>query len=175
MNTPVSLLTAVLLLVPAVACAVDPFFKMPGGGTVTVDPDTNRATITRGGVTSPMWDGTYRTEDGSLLIIQQGVVVPNEPVLGARDELAGPEADEDFPVEHIVGYSPCEKLVRQVCGRDDECADTEPCDLARQLLDMEEEERDRNSSRSLTTYTSHRCQTVASDPGLFPPCEAGVP
>lgn len=172
MNVLLSTLTAVLLLAPAAASAVDPFFRMPGGGTVTVDPDTNRATITRDGVSSPMWDGTYRAEDGSLLIIHKGVVVPNEPMLGTS-ELPGPEEEEEgWTVEHIVGYSPCEKLVRRVCGRKDECADAEPCNLARQLLGMEEEERDKNSSRSLTTYTSGRCRTVDADPGLFPDCAA---
>lgn len=168
MNVLLAALTAVLLLAPAAASAVDPFFRMPGGGTVTVDPDTNRATITRDGVSSPMWDGTYRAEDGSLLIIRQGVVVPNEPVLGTR-KLPG-HAEDEWAVEHIVGYSPCEKLVRRVCGRKDECAATEPCDLARQLLHMEEEERDASTSRNLTTYTSSRCLTVDSDPGLFPDC-----
>lgn len=163
-------LAFLLLLVPALAAAVDPFFKEPGGGTVTVDPETNRATITRDGVSAPMWDGTHRMEDGSVLIIHQGVVVPNEPVLGTR-ELPTHEGEEDWQVEHIVGYSPCERLVRRVCGRDDACADTEPCNMARQLLDMEEAEREESTSRSLTTYTSSRCQAVESDPGLFPPCE----
>lgn len=164
------LLSILLLLAPALATAVDPFFKDPGGGTVTVNPDTNRATIIRDGVSAPLWDGTHVMEDGSVLIIHQGVVVPNEPVLGAREQPA-PDEEADVPVEHIVGYSPCEKLVRQVCGREDECADAEACGMARQLLDMEAAEREQSSSQSLTTYTSNRCKAVESDPGLFPPCE----
>ncbi|MGD2112397.1 MAG: hypothetical protein PVI50_03345 [Gammaproteobacteria bacterium] len=168
MEHVIRLLSVLLLAAANMAYAAEPTFGMQGGGTVTVDPDTNRATIHRDGVTAPLWDGTHRMQDGSVLIIHQGMVVPNEPVLGAR---AGPEAEEeDWPVEPIVGYSPCEQLVRRVCGRGDECVDTEACDLARQLLDMEAEERDQNTTRNLTTYTSNRCLSVEKDPGLFPDC-----
>lgn len=156
------------LLLCAAVHAAGATFSMTGGGTVTVDPATNRATVTRDGVAAPLWDGTHQMEDGSVLIIRHGEVVPNEPVLEAREPPAAEK--EDWAVEHIVGYSPCEKLVRRVCGRKDECADTEPCDLARQLLDMETQERDENTTRSLTTYTSSRCVAVDSDPGLFPDC-----
>jgi hypothetical protein len=167
---PLIRLLFILLLLPlATARAADAYFGTQNGGRVTVDPDTNRATITREGVAAPLWDGTHRMEDGSILIIRQGVVVPNEPVLEARER---PEPEEEgWKVEHIIGYSPCEKLVRRVCGRKDQCADTEGCNLAQQLLDMEEAERDDSSNRSLTTFTSGRCQRVEKDPGLFPDCK----
>jgi hypothetical protein len=162
------LLSVLLLAAASMTHAAEPTFGMPGGGTVTVDPDTNRATIQRDGATAPLWDGIHRMQDGSILIIRQGVVVPNEPVLGARERPG--EEEEDWPVEPIVGYSPCERLVRRVCGRGDECTDTEACDLARQLLTMEAEERDQNTTRYLTTYTSNRCLSVEKDTGLFPDC-----
>ena len=92
-------------------------------------------------------------------------------VLGARQPEPAPAEEENVAVELIVGFSPCEKLVRKVCGREDECADTEACDMARQLQDMESQEREESTSRSLTTYTSNRCRMVESDPGLFPECE----
>jgi hypothetical protein len=96
-------------------------------------------------------------------------VVPNEPVLEAH-ERPEPE-EEDWEIVPIVGYSPCERLVRRVCGRKEECAETEACDLARQLVAMEEEERNDSNNRSLTTYTSSRCKRVENDPGLFPTCK----
>lgn len=167
---PVTCLLFVLLVLPlSTAQAANAYFGMQNGGTVAVDPNTNRATITRDGVTAPMWDGTHRMEDGSILIIRQGVVVPNEPVLKAH-ERPRPE-EEDWAIEPIAGYSPCEKLVRRVCGRKDQCADTEACDLARQLRDMEQEERNDSDNPSLTTYTSGRCRRVEMDVGLFPDCK----
>ena len=169
MKPALRLLFLLLILPLAAARAADTYFGLQDGSRVTVDPDTNRATVTRDGVSAPMWDGTHRMQDGSVLIIRQGVVVPNEPVLEARERPKA-EEEEDWDVQHIVGYSPCEKLVRRVCGRKDECADSEACNLARQLQDMEEAERDESSNRSLTTYTSGRCLRVEKDPGLFPDC-----
>ena len=169
MKPALRLLFLLLILPLAAARAADTYFGMQDGSRVTVDPDTNRATVTRDGMSAPLWDGTHRLQDGSVLIIRQGVVVPNEPVLEARERPKF-EEEEDWDVQHIVGYSPCEKLVRRVCGRKDECADTEGCNLARQLRDMEEAERDESSNRSLTTYTSGSCRRVEMDPGLFPDC-----
>jgi hypothetical protein len=40
------------------------------GGTVTVDPQTNRATVRRDGVETQLWDGVHRLEDGSTLTIR---------------------------------------------------------------------------------------------------------
>ena len=149
--------------------AADAYFGMQNGGTIKVDPDTNRATVTRDGVTAPMWDGSHRMEDGSILIIRQGVVVPNQPVLEAREPPV-PE-DEEWAIEPIVGHSPCEKLVRRVCGRQDQCAGGEGCNLARQLLNMEQEERASADGPNLSTYSSGRCKRVAADVGLFPDCK----
>jgi len=169
MKAGIPLLIFLLLLPLSAARAADTYFDMQGGGTVRVDPDTNRATITRGGVTTPMWDGTHRMEDGSILIINRGVAVPNQPVLDAR-KLPEPR-EEEWASELIVGYSPCEKLVRRVCGREDQCAGAEGCNLARQLLGMEREERDASDSQNLTTYTSGRCQRVEMETGIFPVCK----
>jgi len=159
----------VLLSLPATVMAADAYFGMQNGGTVKVDPDTNRATITQDGVTTPLWDGTHRMEDGSILIIRQGEVVPNEPVLEARERPKPQE--EEWAAEPIVGYTPCERLVRRVCGREEQCADDEACNLARQLLNMEQDERADADNPNLTTYTSARCLGVEKDVGVFPACK----
>jgi len=163
-------LSVILLILPlGTALAAGTSFGMQGGGTVSVDPDTNRATITRSGVTTPLWDGTHRLDNGSILIIRNGEVVPNQSILEARQP---PKQEEEETVTvPIVGYTPCERLVRQVCGREDQCAGVEGCNLARQLLNMEKEERAASDSPGLTTYTSGRCRRVASDPGIFPECK----
>ena len=49
-----------LLMVPVLlshtVLSADPNFRLQQGDVVTVDPETNRATVTRGGTTTPMWD-----------------------------------------------------------------------------------------------------------------------
>ena len=158
------------LLTPAAAMAADETWQLEGGGSVTIDPDTKRATLNRDGVATPMYDGTHRTQDGEVLIIRQGIttiphVIPESP-----------RPPEEVPAEQwegapIVGYSPCEKLVRRVCGKQDQCAQAGGCRLARQLLDMEDEERTTASSRSRMTFTSGQCMESGDDAELFPICD----
>ena len=77
-NLPAMLLAALLGLSVNTATTADWTSGMQGGGTVTVDPDTQRATITRDGVTSQLWNGVHRLQDGSVLIVNHGEVVPGE-------------------------------------------------------------------------------------------------
>ena len=162
------LLFLVLVLSSHTVLLADTNFRSQQGDVVTVDPDTNRATVTRGGATTPMWDGTHRMQDGSVLIINRGIAVPNEAMLApARPELPEAEKWEGAP---IAGYSPCEKLVRRVCGVKDRCGKVEGCTLARQLLDMEQDERAASKNRSRMTYTSGQCQNMMMDAEVFPVC-----
>ena len=162
------LLLLVLVLSSHTALLADPSFKLQQGDVVTVDPDTNRATVTRGGATTPMWDGSHRMQDGSVLIINRGIAVPNKAIL-APPEPALPEA-EKWEGAPIAGYSPCEKLARRVCGAKDRCAEVEGCDLARQLLGMEEDERAASENRNRMTYSSGQCQYMMTDSEVFPIC-----
>ncbi len=149
--------------------AADSTYQLEGGGSVAVDPDTKRATVTRDGVSTPLHDGTHQTQDGTTLIIRRGVtVIPNEPPPPPREP-------EELAAEHwegapIVGYSPCERLVRTVCGKQDQCADIEGCALARQLLDMETQERNSSENRNRMSFTSGQCVEMTPDTGLFPAC-----
>jgi hypothetical protein len=155
MTPTTSLLLLLVLALPMhTALAAGPSFSLQSGGVVTVDPDSNRATVTRGGVTTPLWDGTHRLQDGSVLIINQGVTVPNRTILESR-QLPPPEA-EQWEGAPIAGYSPCEELARRVCGKENQCEEIEGCTLARQLLDMEQDERAASENQQV------------SDPG-YPP------
>ena len=157
-----------LLLSAHSVVAASRSFNLQDGATVTVDPTTNRATVTRDGVSTPLWDGTHRMQDGSVLIINRGVAVPNKAIL-EPEPLPPPEIQE-WEGAPIVGYSPCEKLVRRVCGKENQCGQVEGCNLARQLLDMEENERSNSENRNRMTYTSGQCQTVMTDASIFPLC-----
>jgi len=142
--------------------------QLQGGGTVTVDPGTNRATVTRDGVTSQLWDGAHRLQDGTILITNRGVAIPNESILESR-QIQLPETEEWEGVR-IVGTSPCERLVRRVCGDKNQCGDAEACNPANQLLDMETEERNASKNRGLMTYTSGQCLKAMNERGFFANC-----
>jgi hypothetical protein len=157
---------AALILLPAQAAEWSS--TLENGGTVTVDPDTDRATVTRDGVTAPLWNGVHRLQDGSSLIVNHGIAVPTEPIIESR-RLPPPETEEWEDV-NIVGYSPCEQLVRQVCGQQDQCAHVKACDPAHQLLEMETKERNDSSNRNLMTYTSGQCLNARKDVEYFVKC-----
>jgi hypothetical protein len=146
--------------------------KLYGGGQVAVDPDSNRATVTRDGVTTPLWDGVHRLQDGSVITVRSGQVVPNEAILRAREQPKPPVTDQAQAWEGqvIQGESPCERLVQQVCGDNQQCGQTSGCNLARQLLEMERDERARAWSHDTMTYSSGQCMEAAKDPQLFAHC-----
>ena len=64
--------------------------------------------------------------------------------------------------------SPCEKLQQRVCGRNNQCGDSQACDAANQLVDMER--NDRYASPSGYTYASGQCRGVLNDEGFFHAC-----
>lgn len=151
------------------ALAAGTTYQLQGGGSVVVDPNTKRATVTRGGVTTPLSDGAHRTTDNNVLIIRNGIAtIPREtpPPPQHKPEVPG----EEWEGAPIVGYSPCEKLVRRTCGMQNECKQDEGCMLARQLLDMESTERDESEDRNRMTYTSGQCIDVTPDTDTFPTC-----
>jgi len=145
---------------------------MQGGGTVTVDPDTRRATVTRDGVTSSLWNGVHRLQDGSVLIVNDGEVVPGEHASSPPRQLPPPDT-ADWEDVKIVGYSPCEQLARQVCGRQNECAAVDACKMSQQLLAMEQDERTGADDGSRMTYTSGQCLKATKDVEYFAVCRTG--
>ena len=146
--------------------------NLQGGGTVTVDPDTRRATITRDGVSSPLWDGVHRLQDGSAMIINNGEVVTGLSA-DAPHQLPPPEP-ADWEGMPIVGYSPCEQLTHRVCGLKNECASAEACNPVQQLLTMERGERSKAKDGSRMTFTSGQCVKSLHDESYFSRCRPTV-
>lgn len=164
------LLLAVVLGLPvSTATAAGWTAGMQGGGTVTIDPDTRRATVTRDGVTSPLWNGVHRLQDGSVLIVNHGEVVPGEHTARPPRQLPPPDTAAWEGVM-IVGYSPCEQLVRQVCGRQHACAAAEACRSSQQLLAMEQDERTLADDGARMTFTSGQCLEAIKDVEYFSAC-----
>lgn len=145
--------------------------QLQNGGQVRVDPETNRATVTRDGVTTPLWDGVHRLEDGSVITVRSGQVVPNEAILRARKPPPPPTDKAQTWVGRVIdGESPCERLVREVCGARGQCDTGQACDAARQLLDMEHRERAGSERPDLTTYSSGQCIEAGRDRQFFQVC-----
>jgi hypothetical protein len=137
---------------------------LKGGGTVRVDPTTHKPTYYYEGGSGPLWDGVHQMQDGSVVIVRDGVAVPDEDMLHTWSREASPEARERAPM--------CEKLVRKVCGFNDECAENRACGLARQLRRMERDEA-RQAPDVHTHASTQECQKGMSDEAMFPACDQG--
>jgi len=139
------------------------------GSVIKVDPGTHRAMRYYNGGVAPLWNGTHRLEDGSVVIVHDGQAVPTEEMIGVWS--AEPGAEPQMRERY------CTQLVRKVCGFHDECGRGQPCVLAQQLLRMEGQEQRRaplGSAPFPQTEASQQCLDALGNPA-FPVCTAAVP
>jgi len=139
------------------------------GSVLKVDPETRRPMRYDNGGTVLLWDGTHRLEDGSVVIVRDGAIVPTEGMLESWTAEPGAEP-------HMRGRY-CEQLVRKTCGFNDECARGQPCVLARQLLRMEREEQRRapfDSGLYPNTASTSECLDAMAN-AAFPACRDSKP
>lgn len=173
---------ATLLLCAAPAWAEEPWTApLQRGGQVEVDPSTNRPVLDQDGRRTQLWDGVHRLEDGSVIRIEGGRVVPTTEMLvpngtpsesATSDAEAGeaPEGATKRPTgERITGASPCEQLVLRVCGAARTCWSEPACQAARQLRGMEQEEWLKGANPSLVTESGKQCEEAMSN-AFFAPC-----
>jgi hypothetical protein len=139
------------------------------GSVLKVDPGSRRAMRYYDGGAAPLWDGTHRLENGSVVIVRDGQAVPTESMLNTWT--AEPGAEPSLR-EHY-----CEQLVRKVCGFEAECGRAQPCILARQLLRIERDQQRHapiGSGPWPQTESSSECRDALSS-SSFPACSASVP
>lgn len=157
---------AVLLAVSSGAHADSWRGALESGGQIVVDPGTHRALREENGASRQLWDGVHRLEDGSTVIVRDGVAVPTEEMYRAWS--GGPASPSPYADRW------CNQLVRKTCGFDDACDKAAACLQARSLLaDVERERRDLAIIGGLTkgakigpTATELRCQKALADPAL---------
>ena len=158
-----------ILVVAPNTLAAEPWSgTLYGGGKLEVDPDSRRAVRYKNGAAVPMWDGTHRLDDGSVVIVRDGAVVPTESMI---DSWRAPP-----PMRPALAGRYCDQLVRKVCGYDEACSFDESCVRARQLLRDEREEQRRmslESGRYPQTTSSERCSQGLTDTS-FPACAQGM-
>jgi hypothetical protein len=136
--------------------------NLKDGGTVRVDPQTRKPTLYYGGGSTQLWDGVHEMEDGSVITVRDGVVVPDESMLHTW---AHPT-----PTEPADQVTPCEKLARKACGLQGQCASTHACGLARQLQRLEKQGLAKGGPKE-SHASVQDCREGLLDLGLFPTCD----
>ena len=139
--------------------------ELSRGGSIIVDPDTHRALREDGGSTRPLWDGVHHLQDGSTVIVRDGVAIPTEDMYEAWSGGRPPEA--------LYQERWCTQLVRKTCGFDNACANQAACLEARTLLgDAERERRELallgrpGASTTAPVPTEGRCRQALVDPAF---------
>lgn len=128
------------------------------GSRISIDPTTNKALRTQDGVTSPLWNGVHRLENGAVIIVRDGLVVRDETVIEAQQEQARNRLN-----------AACMQLVTKVCGPHNECSSNPGCNPARQLLAMERDELNSSWSGS-TLESSTLCLEALGNENYFARC-----
>ncbi|MEN8130994.1 MAG: hypothetical protein ABFS45_12530 [Pseudomonadota bacterium] len=65
----------------------------------------------------------------------------------------------------------CKMLVKKVCGAREQCLDLEGCSVAKQLAEMEYQERLSSFKPEAATEATLQCRQALSDKEFFRPCE----
>lgn len=176
------IISATAILFPRQAICEPWTAPLERGGQVEVDPRTNRPIIIQDGRQIQFWDGVHRLDDGSVIRIQGGQIVPradmlDQPPQTAREPDGSTEDNQEVPdettqtgLDPLTGPSPCEQLALRVCGATRRCWRVPACEAARQLRDLEQEDRLRGIDPNRPTQTGQQCSEALSNP-FFAPCD----
>lgn len=167
---------------------------LASGGQVEVDPRTNQPILIQEGRQTQLWNGVHRLEDGSVIQVREGRVVPRldmraptapgdagdvPAVAPATSSAPSPAASLPGPGSSpgaslpgpgpLRGTAPCEELVSRVCGQVIECWEKPACTQARQLRSLDNDEMRAGFDPAQGTQTSKQCLEALSN-GYFAPC-----
>jgi hypothetical protein len=146
------------------------------GTLVRVDPRTQRAEHFTPRGAAQLWDGAHRMQDGSVIIVKEGVIQSGTPAAAGplpQAEPAAPQPEETPSATAAPGAAgpqdpACIHLVIKVCGFDGQCGAGEACSPARQMLALEEDEL----RQGLPPQTTRHCHEALGDESFFTPCTA---
>jgi hypothetical protein len=176
-TTPMILVLGFILVCTAEAATWER--QLRGGDQIQVDPTTHKAYITdRYGKSVPLWDGVHYLKDGSRVEIRSGVMVPTPELRDwerQQRKLAAEGEDKALLKKPDTAvHTACTQLVRKVCGAHDECASSQGCSPARQLLKMEQQEMRQTQYTTPKTFTTFQCEEALHDEEFFVPCKGAV-
>lgn len=140
------------------------------GGVVSVDPNTNKATVYTGKGSTQLWDGAHRLNDGTVIIVRDGIVTSGA---ASAAPLASEPAADNEPTEPLAS-SACVELVIKVCGFNGECKDEPGCSPARQLMQLEKDEAWQTRSNG-PNNTSVQCREALENERFFARCTVVQP
>jgi len=99
----------------------------------------------------------------------------SETTAQCREALGQTDTFQPCQVQAAAGpTSVCGELQDKVCGPAGQCAGTDACRAARQLVKMEHEERLKATDPDVPTHSSRQCSTAATD-DFFAACPASAP
>ncbi len=160
--SPLSVLLC-LLLPPLPALTQSWTGNLEKGGVVSVDPSTNKAKVYSDNGSVQLWDGTHRLQDGSVIIVNDGVVTSRT----SQREIQAPEPVME-ETSGIRADSVCVSLAIKVCGFNGECNDNPACSPARQLMKLERDEATQTGGSG--TQTSSQCREALANEAFFSRC-----
>ena len=139
---------------------------MEDGSIIQIDPVTNKATRFSPEGTVQLWDGTHQMQDGSILIVKDGIVTSGYDSASSSNRTVTPEESFYKPT------SACIDLVIKVCGFNGECNAAEACSPAHQMVKLEADEawQSRNQGPNQTTI---ECRKALLNEEFFTPCAHG--
>jgi hypothetical protein len=169
MRILITLSSLALMLSAGVSIAEPWSTELKNGTSVYVDPRTNKAWYeTPAGPPALLWNGVHQLRDGSVIIIRDGTVVPNEQIYQARERPAAPQVVG--PPVTTGQFTACVRLVSKTCGGEQQCADAEPCRLAKQLREFEIEELNEIGYTTTSVAATRQCEEALTDGAYFTAC-----
>jgi hypothetical protein len=161
MNMRLRYIIMIVLLLPLSAFADNPSWQgqLQDGSQISIDTNTNKVSRDAQGVSSPLWDGVHKLDNGAVIIVRDGVVVKDQVVIEAQREQ-----------ERDRLNAACMQLVKKVCGMHNECDSHPACDPARQLLEMEHDELNSSWSGVILESSTH-CLEALGNEDFFQACD----